>query len=568
MLTQRPYEMMWVIISIAILILGVGTLLFQFRQSKKKPPAYAIKSAHASNKSVIYILIDSLLASAIDQGIAQKKLPALQFLIQRGQYYRDVVTSFPTMSVTIDSSLMTGTYPDQHYVPGLAWYDEDSERVINYGTGPMEVVRQGIPSVLEDAVIRLNREYLNAEVPTIYEELSHLGYTCGSINGLVYRGPVQHNMTIPFWMRMITSWPGHIQVKGPEWFSLGALTNPLRGKIQAPQSILHRLGLNDTYSVETLKHLIRTDRLPDFLYVYMPGMDKLLHKKGPSVLEGAIEADKKLQAVLEVFGSPEQALERAVFVISGDSGVSQIRQAQDRPIIHLHELLEEYNVLYPGKRVTAHTEIVLAVNETMAYVYSLKGTLSLRDIAQRLVGDSRMDFVAWKEDDWMVVAKNGQELRFKAAGEWTDAYQQKWTIEGRTEMLDLQLDETAREIRYGKYPDVLQRILGSLNSHKGRFLIVGAKPGYELVDRSSPTHKGGGAHGSLSLEESLIPLVIAGTDRKPSKLRLVDLKAYLIDLVTDQNKKQEIHHPPFNIDDPIAAQSGSISSEDQSNVHF
>ncbi|MFB5674026.1 alkaline phosphatase family protein [Paenibacillus terreus] len=488
-----------------------------------------------NSKSVIYLLIDSLLASAIDQGVAQKKLPALQFLIEHGQYYRDMVTSFPTMSVTIDSSLVTGTYPDQHSVPGLAWYDSDAERVINYGTGPMEVIRQGIPAVLEDAVLRLNGEHLNPDVPTIYEDLARRGFTSGTINGLVYRGPVQHTMTIPSWMRMITSWPERIQVKGPDWFSLGGLSNPLNGKIQAPQSIFHRLGLNDTYSVETLKHLIRTEQLPDFLYVYMPSMDKLLHKKGPSVLKGAVEADKKLQAVLEAFGSPEQALQQAVFVISGDSGVSQIMPAQEQPIIQLHKLYEGYNVLHPGQKVTAHTEVVLAVNETMAYVYCLKETLDLRHIAQPLSADDRIDFVAWKEEGWIVAARNGQELRFKTGDAWTDDYEQTWTIEGPLELLDLQPDESRHEIRYGKYPDVLQRIYGSLNSHRGRYLIVGAKPGYELADRSSPTHKGGGGHGSLSLGESLIPLIIAGTDMKPSKLRLVDLKAYIMEVVSSGN---------------------------------
>lgn len=493
-----------------------------------------------NSKSVIYLLIDSLLASAIDHGVAQKKLPALQFLIEHGQYYRDMVTSFPTMSVTIDCSLVTGTYPDQHYVPGLAWYDSDAERVINYGTGPMEVIRQGIPAVLEDAVLRLNGEHLNPDVPTIYEDLAQHGFTCGTINGLVYRGPVQHTMTIPSWMRMITSWPDRIQVKGPDWFSLGGLSNPLNGKIQAPQSIFHRLGLNDTYSVETLKHLIRTEQLPDFLYVYMPSMDKLLHKKGPSVLKGAVEADKKLQAVLEAFGSPEQALQRAVFVISGDSGVSQIRPAQDQPIIQLHKLFEGYNVLHPGQKTTAHTEIVLAVNETMAYVYCLKDTLDLRHIAQPLSADDRIDFVAWKEEGWIVASRNGQELRFKPGDAWTDDYEQTWTIKGPLELLDLQPDESRDEIRYGKYPDVLQRIYGSLNSHRGRYLIVGAKPGYELADRSSPTHKGGGGHGSLSLGESLIPLIIAGTDLKPPKLRLVDLKDYLMEVVFSEHRQWEV----------------------------
>jgi hypothetical protein len=45
----------------------------------------------------------------------------------------------PSMSVTIDSSLLTGTYPDQHKIPGLNWYDEQEKRIVNYGTGFREM---------------------------------------------------------------------------------------------------------------------------------------------------------------------------------------------------------------------------------------------------------------------------------------------------------------------------------------------------------------------------------------------------------------------------------------------
>ena len=39
------------------------------------------------------------------------------------------------MSVTIDSTLITGTNPDKHKIPGLVWYNEDEQRIINYGNG-------------------------------------------------------------------------------------------------------------------------------------------------------------------------------------------------------------------------------------------------------------------------------------------------------------------------------------------------------------------------------------------------------------------------------------------------
>lgn len=90
--------------------------------------------SYRETKKVIFILVDSLIAKSIDEVIAQKRLPAFKYLVEHGQYYRDMVSSFPTMSVSIDSSLLTGAYPDVHRVPGLSWYSSQEQRVINYGT--------------------------------------------------------------------------------------------------------------------------------------------------------------------------------------------------------------------------------------------------------------------------------------------------------------------------------------------------------------------------------------------------------------------------------------------------
>ncbi|MNN78536.1 hypothetical protein D3C81_1951000 [compost metagenome] len=99
-------------------------------------------------------------------------------------------------------------------------------------------------------------------------------------------------------------------------------------------------------------------------------------------------------------------------------------------------------------------------------------------------------------------------------------------------MLDLKVNDSAHFLDYGQYPDVLMRLSSALDSHPGEFLVVTAKPGYELADRSSPTHKGGGGHGSIRKMESLVPLIIGGTDQKPDYLRMVDLKGYLLNLLT------------------------------------
>ncbi|ALS22569.1 alkaline phosphatase family protein [Paenibacillus naphthalenovorans] len=523
-------------ISWCFLLLIISLMLGCQRQNSipKEKDLMQVKSARGEHaKKIIFLMIDSLMSQAINKGIEQQELPTFQFLIEHGQYYQNLVSSFPTMSVTIDSSLLTGTYPDDHHVPGLTWYSSDQKKVINYGTGPMEVFKHGIDPVLADALIHLNGSHLNRQQPTLYEDLARHGLKSGSVNGLIYRGTTDHTLSVPLWIQVPASLPKEIQVKGPDFLALGSLSNPLEGIKKLPDGITRRMGLNNPYSIDTAKYLIKANQLPDFLYVYLPDLDQKIHKKGPSERDGIQEIDGQLLTLLQTFGTPEEALRKAIFVIAGDSGATQILPAQSDPVIDLPAFFRGDHVLRPGENLSQETDIVLAVNETMAYVYKLKADRSLRDMANALKSDPRIDFIAWKENEWIRAVQGGsfKELAFKANGRLTDPYRQKWTVEQDAEVLDVKINASEGTLAYGQYPDALQRLSGALNSHPGEFLVVTAKPGYELADRSSPKHKGGGGHGSLHQTESLIPLIICGTDQKPQYLRIVDLKAFVLDLL-------------------------------------
>jgi len=508
----------------------------QAAKSNEQDLLHIQSTKQQSAKKVIFLLIDSLMSQAIDQGIRRQELPTFQYLIEHGQYYKDMVSSYPTMSVTIDSSLLTGSYPNEHHVPGLTWYSTEAKKVINYGTGPMEIYKHGIESVMLNGLIHLNATHLNPQLPTIYEDLARHGLTSASINGLIYRGRTPHTLTIPSWVRGLTSIPKEIKVHGPDFMALGALSNPLQGKTSLPKSVFSKMGMNSAYSIETLNYMIQANALPDFSYVYLPDIDQQVHRKGPANMKdvkGIRDVDQQLQTMLQAFGSPEKALSQVVILIAGDSGMTQIMSSNENPVIDLPALLQNEHVLRPGEAVSADTEVVLAVNETMAYVYNIGQRQSLRDLAIKLSLEPRIDYIAWKEDGWIYVKQgiSDRELRYKVNGDFSDPYQQKWSIEGDINVLDLQVNHANHTLHYGQYPDALQRLQGAIHSHPGEFIVVGAKPGYELADRSSPTHKGGGGHGSLWHEESLVPLIVCGTDQKPKHLRIIDLKPFILQLL-------------------------------------
>ena len=518
-----------VIIIAGIIAVVILILLFVF----STPPSHSEFTKVQSKitqpeRPVIFLIIDSLMDEPLQKAIKENRAPALEFLIKNGHYYPNMVSSYPTMSVTIDSTLLTGTYPDRHNLPGLVWYDENEKRIINYGSGTREIITLGIKQVVKDTVVHLNNEHLSKSVKTIHEELAHHGKHSASINGLVYRGNYEHFLNIPRSINFFHLLPNQIHTKGPILFSYGRFSQ-LNPKNRS-NFFWQRFGFNDKFTVQELKYLIQKKKLPSFTIAYLPDHDHTVHKKGPMDIEGIEKADKQLQNILNSYDSWDEALKKGIWIVLGDSGQSSIGKNKNQSIIRLNDRLHDYHIAKLGEPIKKNDQIVLAANERMAFIYSLDPNIPLSEIASKLKKDSRIAFIAWKEKDLVHVTKKGanETLTFRPNGMYMDEYKQPWTVQGDTSILDLSID--GNKIRFGDYPDALARLYSSLHSHKGRYLIVDAKPGHEFVSEKSPTHIGGAAHGSLHKKDSITPMIVAGTDVKPTFQRQVDLKDYFLQL--------------------------------------
>lgn len=483
-------------------------------------------------KPVIMIIIDSLMDQPLQKAIDNGDAPTLKFLLEHGQYYPDVISSFPTMSVTIESTLLTGTYPDRHQVPGLVWYDEKENRIINYGNGKREMLKIGIKQIIDDTVYQLNNEHLNKEVKTVYEELASLGKNSASINNLVHRGNMEHFLTAPKLAENFHLITDEKTTFGPKWFSYGGLKkiNPDNHQDRVWQN----LGFNDKFAAEELIYLIKNNQLPSFTLVYFPDHDHTVHKNGPMDTKGIKEVDQQLQNLLKSFGTIDQALDQAVWIVMGDSGQSAIGKDKEA-LIPLLEILKDYRIAKLNKEITNADQIILAVNERMAYVYSNDPGITLTEIASVLQTDERIDLIALEESSFIHVLSGNKEgkLSFHTGGPYKDSYRQNWTVEGNIGIMDLMINPK-KEITYHAYPDGLARLNGALHSHQGNYLVITSAPGFEFIGESSPTHLGGAGHGSLHLYDSLVPMIVTGTSAKPESLRIIDLKDWLIKLVHNQ----------------------------------
>ncbi|WP_017727806.1 alkaline phosphatase family protein [Halalkalibacterium ligniniphilum] len=515
------------VVILVIFLILFSLYSFGLRTPIKELSKHEIKPDEET-KPVVLLVIDSLMDKPLQKAVQEGKAPALEFLMKQGEYQPDIVSSYPTMSVTIDSTLLTGAYAHLHKVPGLVWFNQKENRVINYGSGTREVIGTGIKQVANDSLFNLNQKHLSKNAKTIYEEL--ITSDSSSINGIVYRGNQAHHFNIPKLAEGLNLIPEQLEVNGPTLLSMGGLSqyNPDNN---GSNHLWQAMGMNDEFSANELKYFIEKNKLPSFTFAYFPDLDKEVHENGPMDIKGIEQVDKKIQTILNSYPSWDHAIQEGIWLVFGDSGQSTIMDNKNKSLIDLRKKLDRYNIWNLGKPIQQQDQLILAINERMAYVYLLDESITYSEIVSKLKEDPRVGFVAWKKGaiNYVDTAKSEKPFTFSPNGEYSDRYGQSWSLNGNGAILDISVKDN-NEILYGEYPDALARLHGALHSHEGKYVIIDAKPGYEFVGEHTPTHVGGAGHGSLHKKDSESPLIIAGTNRLPAHNRVVDFNEWIREL--------------------------------------
>jgi predicted AlkP superfamily pyrophosphatase or phosphodiesterase len=519
-------------IAIVIIILILALFVIVLRSQQRADHSQFTLPYTKPSKKVILIIVDSMMDKPLQKVIQEGKAPAMEYMMKNGRYYPKVVSGYPTMSVTIDSTLLTGTYADQHKVPALVWYDKQHKRFISYGSDKKEILKLGPKEVLQNSLFQLNEKQLSSNVTTIHEDLDKKGLQSASVNALIFRGNQTHRLQVPKLMQLLRFLNKDAAVKGPSYFSYGLLS-----KVNQKNRYTHLwqgFGFNDKFSADELQHVIEKDRVPSFSLVYFSDNDKKVHKNGTKETKGIEEADKRLQKLFDTYDSWEQALKENIWIIMGDSGQTDIKNQKEEALVDLRSLLHGYKIHKISEPIQKEDQIVLGLNERMTFIYTLDETYDHEGLARKLQADKRVDTIAWRDGNSIHVisgCRNG-ELSFSKNGSFTDAYGQPWTMDGDPEVLDLSVGEN-KMISFGEYPDALARLYSSFYSHEGRYIVANTKPGYEFVGEGSPTHVGGASHGSLHKDDSYFPIIVSGTDFEPEHLRMVDVKKWIMRMLEE-----------------------------------
>ncbi len=421
---------------------------------------------------VILVVIDGLTASMLETALDRGALPAIGAVAARGRVGR-AVTVFPSLTPVCLSSLATGAYPDVHEIPHLVWWHRGERRLVEYGSSFGAARAAGLGRTLRDTLVGMNAEHLGRGATTLFEALADAGLVTAAVNFTAYRGRTQHRASVPFLGT----------ISAPERFFFYNLFESER--TGAPLSWRNRAaGTIDAYAAAVGRWLVTRDAF-DFFVLYLSDYDFASHAVGPDAAHDVLaRCDTAVGSLAEAAGGVDALLERYAVVIVSDHGQTPVQEVCD--------LREPFRA--------ARGALATASNRA-GMVYALEGCrLDPRGLATLLDGEEAVDAVLFREGDDAIGRCHGEEVRFAPEGEG-------FRIAGDQGLLD--------------QPDALRRAWAALACPNAGDVLVSAAAGWEFADLGGRHHLGGGSHGSLIAEDSLVPVVAAGLGELPT--RLVDV---------------------------------------------
>jgi Type I phosphodiesterase / nucleotide pyrophosphatase len=442
-------------------------------------------------KKLILAVVDGLGPALLDRAVAAGRAPALAALAAAGDRRDDCVSTFPSLTPVCLAALITGEHPVGSHIPGLTWYHRGEGRMVEYGSSLAATLAEGTRQMVDDVLVNMNLLHLSPRATTVFEALEDAGLVTAAVNTYVCRGRVRHPITRPVARRLARRVGIVDAVYGPRRYFLGELF--FSDRTGAPRNFG---GGIDRHGGAVGRWLVTRDGF-DFLFFYLYETDAAQHRAGDVV--GAVEgADRGLGLLIEAAGGLEPFLERYAVIVVADHSQSPVHQVADAagPLAGA--------ALFRSSRRSDpdRCEMAVAASNRLAMVYRLGGAREpAARIAERMLAQPAAELAAYALDDRIVVRRGGGELRFRRGGRRADARGNRFEVEGDADLLHPDL-----------HPNALERIEGAVRCPNAGDVIVSAAPGWEFADSGGAHHAGGGSHGSLRAEDSLVPLIAAGFD--------------------------------------------------------
>lgn len=467
-------------------------------------------------------MLDGIRPDVLQAAIREGDAPNLAAIAQRGEAVWNAVSVFPSITPAATAAIATGEAPARSGIVGHAWYDEDERRVVIYGAMTETVMASGPIKVFHNNVWRMNRDDLHAA--TLFETLHDRGFDGACVNFPVRRGPHTH----PIRMKTVE---GYLMggrylgpsVEGPKEYYMGDLfysrETGFSGR-RANGGVLRSVGINDDYASRVGAMLIKEKAAPFNLVYFFKG-DSIAHHHGLEAQRRWLNtADGYVERIFRAGGGVERVLDEHAVLALSDHGHA--------PLLPKHRYVDLRTI--PGQKVSSGvkarfgngTSVVVVPNGRSALLY-LRNDVDLRPVVENLVGKRGVDLAVWTEGDRVAVRRLGREIRFRPGPGPRDPFGRSWELRGDPEALDLRISENG-DLRYGEYPDAMERLRGCLHSPRCGDVVLSAAPGYTFGEVSGGYHTASD-HGSLHESDSNVFMLASGV---PAPHRITDVAPTLL----------------------------------------
>jgi hypothetical protein len=476
----------------------------------------------SASRPVLLLVLDGIRPDVLRAAIREGDAPSLGALAERGVAVWDAVSVFPSITPAATAAIATGEAPAGSGIVGHAWYDEEERRVVVYGAMTETVMATGPIKVFHNNVWRMNRDDLYAS--TLFETLHDRGFDGACVNFPVRRGPHTH----PIRLKTVERYRRNGRylgpsVEGPKEYFMGDLfysrETGYNGR-KASGGLRRSVGINDEYAARVGAMLVREKAAPFNLVYFFKG-DSIAHHQGLEAQRRWVaKADGYVSRIFEAGGGVDRVLEDYAVLALSDHGHAPLLAG--RRYVDLRRI--------PGQKVSSGvkarfgngTTVVVVPNGRSAFLY-LREVAERYSVVENLAGRRGVDLAAWMEDGWAVVRRRDLAVRFRPGPGPKDPFGRSWVLDGDPRALDL--DVSDGELRYGKYPDALERLWGSLRSPRCGDVVLSAAPGYTFGEVSGGYHTASD-HGSLHRSDSEVFVLASGL---PAPRRITDVAPTLLD---------------------------------------
>lgn len=484
-------------------------------------------------RKLCLVMVDSLRTDKLELAVAEGKAPHFAELLARGELIRDCVSAFPSVTPVCCAEIVTGVAADRHWISGMNWYHRVERRYVEYGSSFEATRAFGLFRATYDVVYNMNMGHLSREVDTVFESLADAGHRTACTPFLIYRGRTRHQLGLDGLLKKGAAAAGFRHaVYGPEELFYAELFN---SRPVPCKPTLARPGTRDEFSACVGRELAADPSSYDFLLFSLPDNDYHAHRFGPGAMVASIaHADRCFGELVGAWGGMDRFLDRHAVILMADHAQTDVT----RPIDLGAELGREWRVLQPSSDQPELAELAVSPTARAANLYVLvdeaRRAAVHERVRERAAALPATDLVAWLErpggepcvregsgsplhrdpEVRAVVARGGRELRFRPARAGGKAPADPrgcvWELDG--EPAALGLERAGGRVSSERYPDGLGRLWAALTAPHAGDIVLSLEAGWECVDWGGTWHAGGGSHGSLLREDSLVPLVTVGLE--------------------------------------------------------